>query len=158
MLPSSRRWYEPNKKLGPQSLEHKMSSNEVQKTNALAHPGKRFQEQFIDGLVTYFIGYLSFYIMGFFISKEAAGYFGITIGVTYFLLSDSLPNGQSIGKRLLNIQVVSKQTMRPCSFLQSFFRNVTCILGIFDWASIFFGLHRRLGDFIASTIVVKKTV
>ena len=124
-------------------------------SNDLAHPGKRFQGQFIDGVITYFLGYVSFFALGLFVAKEPAGYFGIAIGISYFLFSDSLPNGQSIGKRLLNIQVVSKETMRPCSILQSFLRNVTFPLGIFDWAFIFFGSHRRLGDFIASTIVVK---
>ena len=132
-----------------------MSLPEEQISNELAHPGKRFQGQFIDGLVTYLLGYLSFYVLSFFASKELSGYFGIAIGIGYLLLSDSLPNGQSIGKKLLGIRVVNIKTMRPCSVLQSFLRNVTFPLGIFDWAFIFFGSHRRLGDFIASTIVVK---
>lgn len=83
-------------------------------------------------------------------------YIGLALGIIYFLLCDALPNGQSVGKILLNIQVVGKKTLTPCSVTQSFFRNITFPLGILDWIFIFFGEHRRLGDFIASTIVVKK--
>jgi uncharacterized RDD family membrane protein YckC len=123
---------------------------------ALAHPAKRFQGQFIDGLAAYFFSFVSFYILNYLVGSEVAGYSAIAVGVGYFLLSDALPNGQSIGKRLLNIQVVSKETMQPCSLMQSFLRNITFLLGIFDWMFIFFDAHQRLGDFAASTIVVKK--
>lgn len=124
-------------------------------TKNLAHPGKRFQGQFIDGLLTYLLGFLTFYLLHSVIGKETAVIFGVVVSVIYFLFSDALPNGQSIGKRLINIQVISKETKKPCSLLQSFLRNMTFPLGIIDWVFIFFGSHRRLGDFIASTIVVK---
>jgi len=136
-------------------LEHETTSQETAIIKNLAHPGKRFQGQFIDGLIAYVLGIVLFYLLDMFIGREPAFYSGVAIGVIYFLLSDSLPNGQSIGKKLLNIKVVDKETMKSCSFLQSFLRNVTFPLGIFDWVPIFFGIHRRLGDFIASTIVVK---
>lgn len=133
-----------------------MSSQETPMTKKLAHPGKRFQGQFIDGLVAYFLGFVSYYTLDNLIGREPAVYSGVAIAVIYFLLSDALPHGQSVGKKILNMQVVSKETMRPCSLSQSFLRNITFPLGIFDWVFIFFGSHRRLGDFIASTIVVKK--
>ena len=136
-------------------LEHETTSQETLIIKNLAHPGKRFQGQFIDGLVAYVLGIVLFYLLDMFIGRELAFYSGVAIGVTYFLISDSLPNGQSIGKKLLNIKVVDKETMKSCSFFQSFLRNVTFPLGLFDWVPIFFGIHRRLGDFIASTIVVK---
>jgi uncharacterized RDD family membrane protein YckC len=136
-------------------LEQETTLQEISKIENLAHPGKRFQGQFIDGLVAYVLAIVLFWLLDMFIGREPAFYSGVAIGVTYFLLSDSLPNGQSVGKKLLNIQVVDKETMKPCSFFQSFLRNVTFPLGLFDWVPIFFGAHRRLGDFIASTIVVK---
>jgi uncharacterized RDD family membrane protein YckC len=132
-----------------------MSSQQIESSIKLAHPGKRFQGQFIDGLVSYLLGIIVFYVSDFFISREPAVYFGFAVGFLYFLLSDALPNGQSIGKRLLNIRVIHKETKLSCSLFQSFLRNVTFPLGILDWVLIFFGSHRRLGDFIASTIVVK---
>ena len=141
------------------NLRSKNRSNELnlQETPAkdLAHPGKRFQGQFIDGLVAYLLGIVSFYLLHTVIGKEAAVIFAVAMGVIYFLFSDALPNGQSIRKRLLSIRVVNKKTMQPCSLLESFLRNITFPLGIIDWMFIFFGSHRRLGDFIASTIVVK---
>lgn len=121
----------------------------------LAHPGKRFQGQFIDGVATYFFGYVSFFALRQVLSADIAGYIAIAIGVAYFLFSDSLPNGQSIGKKLLKMRVVNGKTGEACSVVQSFLRNITFPLGIFDWVFIFFGSHRRLGDFLASTIVVK---
>lgn len=129
----------------------------LQETQAkdLAPPGKRFQGQFIDGLFAYFLGIVFFYLLHTVIGKEAAFIFAVSIGVIYFLFSDALPNGQSIGERLLKISVVNKKTLQPCSLLQSFLRNITFPLGVIDWLFIFFGAHRRLGDFIASTIVVK---
>jgi uncharacterized RDD family membrane protein YckC len=124
-------------------------------TIKLAHPGKRFQGQFIDAIVAYILAIIPFYLLHTTIGKEASIFIAVTIAVTYFLLSDALPNGQSIGKILLKIKVVHKKTMAPCSLVQSFLRNITFPLGIFDWFFIFFGSHRRLGDFMASTVVIK---
>jgi uncharacterized RDD family membrane protein YckC len=121
----------------------------------LAHPGKRFQGQFIDGIATYFFGYASFFALACLLSKDVAGYAGIVIGLVYFLFCDSLPNGQSLGKRLLKIKVIDRKTKNPCSVIQSLLRNITFPLGFFDWIFIFFGSHRRFGDFLASTIVIK---
>ncbi len=133
--------------------------NELQaaeKKIELAHPGKRYQGQFVDGVVAVVLGYSLFYGVDFFVTRDFAVYIGLALGIIYFLLCDALPNGQSVGKILLNIQVVGKKTLTPCSVTQSFFRNITFPLGILDWIFIFFGEHRRLGDFIAATIVVKK--
>jgi uncharacterized RDD family membrane protein YckC len=150
-------YFSPIKEQFIATREHSMTVQELPIEKELAHPGKRFQGQFIDGLIAYFLGFIAYYLLDIFIGRESAVYSGIAIGVTYFLLSDSLPNGQSIGKKLLKIQVLSKDTMKPCSIFQSFLRNVTSPLSIFDWVPIFWGSHRRLGDFIASTIVVKMT-
>ena len=128
---------------------------QVNSTKTLAHPGKRFQGQFIDGLIAYLLCIVLFYLLHTTVGKETAFILGVTSGLIYFLFSDALPNGQSLGKRFLNMRVVNNETMQPCSLLQSFLRNITFPLGIIDWVFIFFGSHRRLGDFIASTIVVK---
>lgn len=129
---------------------------EKQLNNNLAHPGKRFQGQFIDGFIAYVLGVLAFYLLDIISVRDVAVYSGIFIGLIYFLFSDAMPNGQSIGKKLLNIQVVNTSTKQPCTLLESFLRNITFPLGLFDWVFIFFGQHKRLGDFIASTIVIKK--
>lgn len=132
-----------------------MNSPQINTAIRLAHPGKRFQGQFIDGLVSYLLGIMAFYFSDLMMNREYSVYFAYAVGLVYFLFSDALPNGQSVGKKLLNIRVINKETMRSCSILESLLRNITFPLGIVDWAFIFFGSHRRLGDFIASTIVVK---
>ena len=120
----------------------------------LAHPGKRFQAQFIDGLIAYALGICAFYLFDSFLSREFSFYAGLAIALVYFLFSDALPNGQSLGKKLLKIQVLDDDGIGVCSLAQSFFRNITFPLGVIDWVFIFFKSHRRLGDFVAGTIVI----
>ncbi|MES2318093.1 MAG: RDD family protein [Pseudomonadota bacterium] len=127
-------------------------------SSSLAHPGKRFQGQFIDGLITYALMALTYYVLtsATAMEKDTAAYTGFAVGALYFLFSDAFPNGQSLGKKLLGLSVVSRDTLRPCSVWQSFARNVTFPLGIFDWIFIFSRMHQRLGDLFASTIVIKR--
>ena len=73
----------------------------------------------------------------------------------YTLLSDGLEGGQSFGKRLVGIRVVSIETGAPCTFGQSFLRNLLLtILGPIDWIFIFGERRQRLGDKAAGTIVI----
>lgn len=124
----------------------------------LAHPGKRFQGQFIDGLVS-----LVLFVVGLSV-VEVAGLSGFISEVVicilpaaYFLLADAMPNGQSIGKILLGMSVIDRKTGGYCTLRQSFLRNITTpILGTIDAVVILFNGHRRIGDMLASTIVVKK--
>ena len=124
-------------------------------TNALAHPGKRFQGKSIEGLIAYVIGIALYFLLSVTINGGLAVVIGMIVGWLYFLFSDALPNGQSIGKRILKIQVIHSKTAMPCSIGQSFLRNITFLLVAIDWLFIFFGSRRRLGDFIANTIVVE---
>ncbi len=122
----------------------------------LAHPGTRFQGQFIDGFVSYIIGIIAFMLIDSFASRDSAVYTGIALGLVYFLFADGISSGQSIGKKLLKLQVLNKSTLQPCSYFESFLRNVTFPLGIFDWIFILTKSSRRLGDYLASTIVIRK--
>lgn len=81
---------------------------------------------------------------------------GLAWSVFYYLFADGLPGGQSLGKRWLGMQVVSEATGQPCSFGQSFVRNLLlAILGPIDWIFIFGDRHQRLGDKAAGTIVIE---
>ncbi len=90
------------------------------------------------------------------------GPFGVVLGVGgvlwaafYFLFADGLRGGQSLGKRWIGMHVVSERSGAPCTFGQSFVRNVLlAILGPFDWIFIFGEQHQRLGDKVAGTVVV----
>ena len=79
------------------------------------------------------------------------------LAIAYFLFSDSLPNGQSLGKRLLGIVVVDERSYLNCNPWQSFLRNITTpFLSVIDWIFIFFGSRKRLGDMLANTVVLKE--
>jgi uncharacterized RDD family membrane protein YckC len=81
----------------------------------------------------------------------AAGY-----AVFYILFADGFARGQSYGKRIVNTAVVNSSTGAPCTFGESFIRNLLlAVLGIIDWVFIFGKKRQRLGDKAASTIVIK---
>jgi len=76
----------------------------------------------------------------------------------YFLFSDALPNGQSIGKKICKIAVVNYETRWPSGMFESFVRNLILLLaGYIDLFFIFSAEKRRLGDRAAGTIVVWAT-
>ena len=102
---------------------------------------------------------------------------GIILGVLYISICDSLHSGQSVGKKFIGFSVISLDDGEPCSFKQSFVRNlpisVPLIFSIFPiWGWIFsiliapplilleiyllFKLDsgHRLGDVMADTSVV----
>lgn len=102
---------------------------------------------------------------------------GLILGIIYLAISDSLYDGQSIGKRLMGFGVISLVDGSPCSAWQSLIRNlpftVPLVLLIFPYwgwilSAIFampmammeiYYLFRentphRLGDIMADTTVI----
>ena len=78
-------------------------------------------------------------------------------GAGYLLFSDAMEDGQSYGKRIVGIAVVSRETGEPCTMWQSFVRNFTLsVLGPIDWVFILGERRQRLGDMLAGTIVVEE--
>ena len=74
----------------------------------------------------------------------------------YILFADGFEGGQSYGKRFVNTAVIDGTTGEPCTFWQSFLRNVPLmLLGVIDWVFIFGQRRQRLGDKLANTFVVK---
>jgi uncharacterized RDD family membrane protein YckC len=120
---------------------------------SLASPAQRFTAQFIDSILTLIIFILAVLLWP---AVRPLGITGFILAAAYLLLADGLPNGQSIGKRVLHIAVIDQRTRRPCTYVQSFVRNfLLALLGIFDWIFIFGRKHQRLGDMAANTIVVR---
>jgi uncharacterized RDD family membrane protein YckC len=75
--------------------------------------------------------------------------------IFYYFFADGLHGGQSIGKQWLGMRVVGAESNAPCTFGQSFIRNLLlAVLGPIDWVFIFGERHQRLGDKAAGTIVV----
>lgn len=132
-----------------------MATLDLQVRERLAHPGMRFLAYLIDLFV---VLCLSVFLQVFFtvlIDEETGGLISAIVVLLYFLFADALPQGQSLGKKLLRMQVVNEKTMRPCSIFRAFLRKIALMLGILDWAFIFFGERQRLGDILASTLVLK---
>lgn len=81
----------------------------------------------------------------------------VSIAAIYLIFSDALPNGQSLGKKLLGMSVVCKNSGKSCSLWQAFVRNIlTPAIGVFDAVFILAKRRQRIGDMMAGTIVVLK--
>ena len=80
---------------------------------------------------------------------------GITYSI-YFLVKDGILNGQSFGKRFMQIQVIVEKTGKPCAVGKSIIRNLTMyMIWLIDISFIFGKKTQRAGDRIAGTLVVK---
>jgi uncharacterized RDD family membrane protein YckC len=133
-----------------------MTHASVAESVDLASLSQRLAGQFLDGLVASVPAIAAFFLT---FVLHGAGIVLIVLACLfaffYTLLADGLEGGQSWGKRMVGIRVVSMQTGAPCSFGQSFIRNLLLmILGPIDWLFIFGDRHQRLGDKAAGTIVI----
>lgn len=100
-----------------------------------------------------------------------AGFFA---GLGYLLLGDGLFDGRSLGKKLLKLKVVARETHTACSFKDSILRNsifaVAYALWLVPWIGWLFIVltllvefimvlgskdGARLGDEIAKTVVLE---
>ncbi|MDD0852434.1 RDD family protein [Halobacteriovorax sp. GB3] len=53
---------------------------------------------------------------------------GLILAIVYLCVSDSLQNGQSVGKRFMGFSVISLEDGSPCSVKQSIVRNLPIIV------------------------------
>ncbi|WET07823.1 MULTISPECIES: RDD family protein [unclassified Pseudomonas] len=138
-------------------MEGNNTQNEYRKPNNLAGLGRRLGGQCIDSLMTFFLLFAvgrTAEVFGF--PSDVSGVLAVGAAATYYLFSDALPNGQSLGKKLLGMSVIDERSYLSCNLLQSFMRNITTpFLSVLDWIFIFFGSRKRLGDMLASTVVIR---
>jgi uncharacterized RDD family membrane protein YckC len=138
-------------------FQHRVFRNDNAKPNrvVLATLGERFVGQLIDEFVAC-MGLIAGLVVG--LINEDLGLLimipGYLFLILYLFLADGLENGQSIGKKVMKISVVDTRTGVPCTFGQSFIRNVVLMLGIIDWIFIFGEKRQRLGDKAANTMVI----
>jgi uncharacterized RDD family membrane protein YckC len=81
----------------------------------------------------------------------------VLINLLYFLIKDSLPNGQSFGKKSMKLKVVSVKNGKNCTLLQSIIRNIINFIPFVNIAdALFAGRYKRqrIGDILARTIVI----
>ncbi|BBB68050.1 hypothetical protein UNDYM_3797 [Undibacterium sp. YM2] len=72
----------------------------------------------------------------------------------YLLFKDGF-DGQSLGKRIMGIRVLQRDTEQPCNLTQSFVRNILA-LTVVDWLFALGSKRLRLGDMLAGTRVVRE--
>jgi uncharacterized RDD family membrane protein YckC len=120
----------------------------------LASRWSRFLGQMIDGSIATFPMFLAAVV------SRGSGAFTAPLNMLgfawvffYLFLADGLHEGQSFAKQWLGIRVVGASGM-PCTFGQSFLRNIFTLFGPLDWIFIFGERRQRLGDKFAGTIVV----
>ncbi len=121
-------------------------------TSDLASPGIRLVAHFIDHFIAICI------LVGCVMVSESLALLGFFGYVIYYLFSDALPGGKSIGKRLLGIRVVGVEGLFACTPMQSFKRNIIMVIpliGFLDMFSIFGRRNQRWGDQWAGTLVTK---
>ncbi len=53
---------------------------------------------------------------------------GLILSAIYVGISDSLQNGQSVGKKFMGFQVISLEDGRPCTVKQSVIRNIPLLV------------------------------
>jgi uncharacterized RDD family membrane protein YckC len=137
-------------------------SEPIANSEPIAHLGARFGGQFVDGLVASAIVFIGILISGVFESIPELGLIGIALAWGYLMLSDGLKNGQSLGKRLMGIRVVTVADGEPCTFGGSFSRNILMVIPVInflDMLAIFVTKdNRRLGDLNAKTKVIYEGV
>ncbi|WP_225491270.1 RDD family protein [Vibrio vulnificus] len=125
----------------------------------MASPGRRCVGDWLDLVITGFIFVLSLWLltqMDVDVDVEAARIGSVSLSVAYFLFCDCLPNGQSMGKRLVGLSVKSARTGQDCNVIQSIFRNALgALLGPIDSLFILGKKRQRLGDKLVNTIVIK---
>lgn len=127
------------------------------KPKNLAGLGRRWGGQIIDSFITFFLFFAvakTAELVG--LPRDLVGLLAVVVGGGYYLFSDAMPNGQSVGKKILGMSVIDERSYLNCNLYQSFIRNITTpFLNFFDWIFIFFGSRKRLGDMLASAIVIR---
>ena len=139
--------------------------------------GNRFLASLLDGLITtgFAIPAIIFYVIGmakvedYYDSEEAIPLFILAgflylIPLAYSFIKDGLGIGQSWGKKAVGLMVIHLSDKTPCSFSQSFLRNLImvllCIIPFIGWLIepiivLASENGRRLGDKAANTQVIE---
>jgi uncharacterized RDD family membrane protein YckC len=108
------------------------------------------------------------------VAMKAVPEVGYFAGLVYLLISDGLFDGRSLGKKLIQLRVISPETGTPANFRNSIVRNITFAFGLLLYKIPLLGWFfvlvilvlefllmlgnedgMRLGDVLANTKVVE---
>ena len=144
-----------NKKMIWNNSEKRMDLIKMSNSYVTAPIGKRLTAQFIDECIAFGFGYLFLTLINLATGNESFSIFALfTVVFGYTLLADGLFSGQSFGKKIQGLYVVTNDSEEPCTYLRSVCRNLTYLLGLFDLLPLLGRSKRRVGDFLANTKVV----
>jgi uncharacterized RDD family membrane protein YckC len=136
----------------------------------VAGPGSRFLAQLIDQLVLTIIVVaviVVIFVLGVATNDRdltllLVGLASFVIVFFYFLISEAMFGGQTVGKRALRLRVVGDQG-QPITFSQALIRNLVRVV---DFLPVYYGVGlitlfingrgKRLGDLAAGTVVVRE--
>src|SRR5919197_621638 len=134
----------------------------------VAGPGSRFLAQLIDGLILFGLLLILSIVAG--TLARASGQLALLFAIIgvfllvwgYFLVSEAVWSGQTVGKRALRLRVVGDHG-EPITLTQAIVRNLVRIV---DFLPFFYGVGlivlfaygrgKRLGDLAAGTLVVRE--
>jgi uncharacterized RDD family membrane protein YckC len=77
--------------------------------------------------------------------------------VLYFMFADSLPKGQSLGKRVVDIAVVDGESLEPCTPLQAVQRNKIMAEALGWLLMLVMAIGRGRAGFGGKTLVVRRS-
>ncbi len=157
----------PSQAEGSGQAETQRSSLIQHVTHPIATIGQRFWALLIDLVLVSVVTLIIWLILAFItlelgrLEMYAIGVLGLSI--LYFILFESM-DGQTIGKKLLRIKVVSTETMKKPTLGAVIIRNVLRIVDAFPPNFYIVGFiiailndrHQRAGDLLARTIVVRE--
>ncbi|WLH82462.1 RDD family protein [Pseudomonas sp. FP2338] len=92
-------------------MEVSTPQSEYRKADNLAGLGRRLGGQWIDSLITFVVLFAVGRAAEFVgVSPDAVGILAIGSAAAYYLFSDAMPNGQSVGKKLLGMSVIDERS------------------------------------------------
>ena len=160
--------------VGDQSGQQTASNTDVQKVRLIqhvSHPiatmGQRFWAFLIDIIIVTVVVAIVLLVLALltlqFGRLEIFTSAVLALSIVYFIVFESF-DGQTIGKKVLHIKVVSLETMKKPDIIATVVRNVMRIIDSFPPNLYIIGFivailterHQRLGDILARTIVVRE--
>lgn len=154
---------ELGRRLGSSTSESSSADSYTIGGNTTNVVGARVIAYGIDGIITGIIFVILTFPVVMVASISSKFYiFGLLSIPLYSILLETLWNGQTIGKRLLNIQVVNGEGEDP-SIKQVVIRNIPAVIGFFNWLVLIVALlsilkkdtNQRIFDMIANTYVTR---